>query len=84
MRKLLAFLPLALVAAGCSGGDEDPNAVQKAADASAAMPKKPEDLPADMPPVARRQAEAAMAQSAAQREMMEKQAEGMKAARGGG
>ena len=56
MRKLL-LVPIAIVAAGCSGGD-DQGDVAKAA---ASPPLKSVDqLPANMPPQARASAESAM------------------------
>jgi len=64
MRNLLLLVPIALLTAGCSGGEDNGN-VASAEKAAAAMPKKAEDLPKDMPPEARRAAEGAMKANAA-------------------
>ena len=65
MKKLLPFsIVLALCAIGCKGGG-DSGDVDAAAKASAAAPKTVDQLPADMPPEAKRAAAGAMAQQQA-------------------
>ncbi len=83
MKKLFPFA-LALVAfaaVGCgSGGDSgDVEAAKKAA---AAAPKKIEDLPANMPPEARRGAEAGIKQAQAMAAQQAQQEAARKAATG--
>jgi hypothetical protein len=83
MRRVCALIPLALlIAAGCSGGDGDPGNVKIAEQASAAAPKSAADLPANMPPEAKKGAEASIGQGKAIQEHMDKQAEAMRKARG--
>ena len=83
MKTLLPFALalVALAAVGCgSGGDSgDVEAAKKAA---AAVPKKVEDLPANMPPEARRGAEAGIKQAAEMEKMQQQQEAARKAATG--
>lgn len=80
MRKLLiSTLAIGGILAGCSGGG-DPGDVETAKKAAEAAPKSVDQLPADMPPEARRAAEAAMGQKAAMSEQMSKENEARKRA----
>ncbi|MCW5942985.1 MAG: hypothetical protein KIS66_12180 [Fimbriimonadaceae bacterium] len=79
MKTLVPFLiGCALVLAGCSGSDQGD--VKKAEEAAARAPKSVDQLPADMPPEAKRGAEAAMGQQQAMKQQMDAQAEAMKRA----
>ncbi|RYG23055.1 hypothetical protein EON82_15200 [bacterium] len=80
MKKLLLLVPIAIVAAGCSGGD-DRGDVAKAQ--ASPPPKSTDQLPADMPPQARASASNAMrandamvAQQKAQMDAMVKATQG--------
>ena len=77
MKKLLPFASLlVLFTVGCNGGG-DSGDVEAAKKAAAATPKTAAELPANMPPEARRGAEAGIAQQ----EAMRKQEEAANAAR---
>lgn len=85
MRRLLPLLPLALLAAGCTGGEAtDSGNVTAAQQAAAAMPKTAADLPKDMPPAARKSAEGAMKANTAMGAQQNAQMEAMKKATQGG
>jgi PBP1b-binding outer membrane lipoprotein LpoB len=76
MKTLSAALLASFVLLGCSQSDPgDPELAKKAAEAA---PKTVEQLPADMPPEAKRQAEGAMKQKEAMQSQMDAQAEAMK------
>lgn len=81
MMRAIIVISIAIggVLAGCSGGGDpgDVDAAKKAADAA---PKSVDQLPADMPPEARRAAEAAMGQKSAMSEQMAKENEARKRA----
>jgi len=82
-RLLLVILASGLVLGGCSGG-ADRGDVAAAERAAAAAPKSAADLPQEMPPQARRQADAAIQQSQAMKQQGDAQAEAMKRARAQG
>ncbi len=76
MMKRLALIPLlAVLAVGCTGGD-DVGDVETGVKAAQAAPKTPDQLPSDMPPEARRAAESAMAQQSAMAAHMQKMNQG--------
>lgn len=72
------LIGFALALTGCSGSDRGD--VKAAEEAAARAPKSVEQLPADMPPEARRGAEAGMGQQQAMQQQMNAQAEAMRRA----
>lgn len=76
---LVVSLAIGGVLAGCSGTG-DAGDVELAKKASESAPKSVDQLPADMPPEARRAAEAAMGQKSAMSEQMAKENEARKRA----
>ncbi len=88
MRCLRSLIPVwigltLVVGLGCRGSS-DSGDVARAEAAAAAAPKTVDELPADMPPEAKRGAAAAMGQSQAMQQQMDAQAEAMKRARNQG
>jgi PBP1b-binding outer membrane lipoprotein LpoB len=83
MKLLSALLISSAVLVGCSSSG-DPGDVEKAAQAAQAAPKTADQLPADMPPQAKQQAEAAMQQGQAMAQQMNAQGEAMKKAQAAG
>lgn len=75
---LLLLIGASLALAGCSGSDRGD--VKAAEEAAARAPKSVDQLPADMPPEAKRGAAAAMGQQQAMQQQMDAQAEAMKRA----
>ena len=81
MRRTLILAPVALLAAGCSGGEAgDTGDAAAATAASAKTIKTPDQLPKDMPPAARKSAEGAMMAGEAMKAQQEAQMEAMKKA----
>ncbi len=79
-----ALVALALVGGFGCRGSSDSGDVARAEAAAAAAPKSVEELPADMPPEAKRGAAAAMGQSQAMQQQMDAHADAMKRARNQG
>lgn len=83
MRNLLLGLVGLVTIAGCSSSG-DPGNVEAAEAAAKAMPKSVDELPANMPPEARKSAEGAILQQQAREKQANAQAEAMKRARAAG
>lgn len=79
MRYGFLFLLGALLVTGCSSSS-DPGDVETAKKASESVAKTPEQLPANMPPEARKAAEGAIGQRKAQESMMNERMNAMKEA----